>query len=203
MKNSVLRVTVTQDKEESAIAILRSIEASIGEANPEQLKKIAETLKPKAVSSEKRKLARKIAGDSYSEGNLAVLQLANLERLYKKRRELLENSVSTTKVAKLIGCAAITTVHDRRKAGSLIGLKDNGTYKFPLWQFDPEGDDGVINRLSELLKELKISDFAKLNWFNKPLKAFEEMTPIEILKNGDEDDINDLVIEARGVGIHQ
>ncbi|MDJ0901664.1 MAG: DUF2384 domain-containing protein [Xenococcus sp. MO_188.B8] len=204
MKNTVIhQIEVTPDKDEIAKTILHHIEATIGEASPEQLQTIVESLKPKVVDPEKKALAQKIAGQDYSEGNLAVLELANLERYYQRRRELLTSSITTTQVAKLIGCQAITTVHDRRKANTLIGLKDNGVYKFPLWQFDPEGDDGVIDGLPEILKTLQISNFAKLNWLTKPLRAFNNQTPVEILKQGDRDEIEDLVIEARGVGVAQ
>ncbi len=204
MKNTVIhQIEVTQDKDEIAKTILHHIEATIGEASPEQLQRIAESLKPKVIDPEKKALAQKIAGKDYSEGNLAVLELANLERYYQRRRELLTSSITTPQVAKLIGCQAITTVHDRRKANTLIGLKDNGVYKFPLWQFDPEGDDGVIDRLPEILKTLQISNFAKLNWLTKPLRAFNNQTPVEILKQGARDEIEDLVIEARGVGVAQ
>ena len=147
---------VSKDKDEITKTIIHHVEASISEASPEHLQQIVESLKPKVVDPDKKALAKKIAGDDYSEGNLAVLELANLERYYQRRRELLARSITTPEVAKLIGCQAITTVHDRRKAGTLLGLKDNGVYKFPLWQFDPEGDDGVIDRLPELIKTLQI-----------------------------------------------
>ena len=204
MKNTVIhQIEVPQDKDEIAKTILHHVEASITESSPEHLQKIVDALKPKVIDPDKKALAKKIAGDNYSEGNLAVLELANLERYYQRRRELLKSSITTPQVAKLIGCQAITTVHDRRKANTLIGLKDNGVYKFPLWQFDPEGDDGVIDRLPEILKTLQISNFAKLNWLTKPLRAFGDQTPIEILQQGDLDEIEDLVIEARGVGVAQ
>ena len=204
MKNTVVhQIEVPQDKDEVAKTILHHVEASISEASPEHLQQIVESLKPKVVDPDKKALAKKIAGDDYSEGNLAMLELANLERYYQRRRELLARSITTPEVAKLIGCQAITTVHDRRKAGTLLGLKDNGVYKFPLWQFDPEGDDGVIDRLPELLKTLQISDFAKLNWLMKPSRAFEDRTPVEVLKSGNEEDIKDLIVEARGVGVAQ
>ncbi|PSB06016.1 hypothetical protein C7B62_23900 [Pleurocapsa sp. CCALA 161] len=204
MKNTVIhQIEVSQDKDEIAKAILHHVEASISEASPEHLQRIVDALKPKVVAADTLVLAKKIAGDDYSEGNLAMLELANLERYYQRRRELLKSSITTPEVAKLIGCQAITTVHDRRKAGTLLGLKDNGVYKFPLWQFDPEGDDSVIDRLPELLKTLQISDFAKLNWLSKPLRAFEGRTPVEVLKSGDERDVEDLIVEARGVGVAQ
>lgn len=204
MKNTVIHsIEVPQDRDEIATALLHHVAASLTEANPKHLQQIAESLKPEVIDPEKKALAKKIAGDDYSEGNLAVLELANLKRYYQRRRELLARSITTPEVAKLIGCQAITTVHDRRKAGTLLGLKDNGVYKFPLWQFDPEGDDGVIDRLPELLKTLQISDFTKLNWLSKPLRAFEGRTPVEILKSGNEEDIEDLIVEARGVGVAQ
>jgi hypothetical protein len=205
MKNTVIhQIKVPQDREEIARTLLHYIEASITESTPEHLQRIVDALKPKVVTKDTRDLAKKIAGDDYSEGNLTILELANLKRYYQRRRELLAQSITTPEVAKLIGCQAITTVHDRRKAGTLLGLKDNGIYKFPLWQFDPEGDDGVIDRLPEILKTLQVSsDFAKLNWLTKPLRAFGDQTPIEILKSGNFKDIEDLLIEARGVGVAQ
>jgi hypothetical protein len=204
MKNTVThQIEVDQDKDDTAKIILHYVEATIGGASPTQLQSIVEFLKPKAVEPEKKALAKKIAEDNYSEGNLAVLELANLERYYQRRRELLDSSITTTQVAKLIGCQAITTVHDRRKANTLLALKDNGVYKFPLWQFDPEGDDGVIDGLPEILKTLQNSNFGKLNWLTKSLRAFDGQTPIEVLKKGDAEDIEDLLIEARGVGVAQ
>ncbi|MGB5635214.1 MAG: hypothetical protein WBM44_27460 [Waterburya sp.] len=204
MKNTVIhQIEVPQDRDEIATTLLHHVAASLTEANLKYLEQIAESLKPKVIDPEKKALAKKIAGDDYSEGNLAVLELANLERYYQRRRELLARSITTPEVAKLIGCQAITTVHDRRKAGTLLGLKDNGVYKFPLWQFDPEGDDGVIDSLPELIRILHISNFAKLNWLGKPLRAFKGRTPVEVLKNGNEEDVEDLLVEAKGVGVAQ
>ena len=80
----------------------------------------------------------------------------------------------------------------------MLGVKDRGVYKYPLWQFDPEGDDGVINGLPEVLAALDVSNFTKLNWLNKPHLAFEGKTPIEMLKKGE---IESVVTEARAVGI--
>lgn len=204
MKNTVIQqIEVPKSKEDVAKVILRSVEACIAESSPEHLEKIVRAIEPKVISQESRELAQLIAGDDDSEGNLVLLELANLKRYYERRRQLLKNSITTPQVAKIIGCQALTTVHDRRKAGTLLGLKDNGMYKFPLWQFDPEGNDGVIDGFPAVLSALKVSDFAKLNWFNKPHRAFDGLTPIEILKRGEVEDVEDLVIEARAVGVAQ
>ena len=204
MENLVThQIEVPKDKSEITESILHSVKASILEASSQQLEAIFEALQPKVVNPQNLALAKEIAGDDYSEGNLALLELANLKRYYQRRRDLLANSITTPQVAELIGCQAVTTVHDRRKTSRLLGLKDNGVYKFPLWQFDPEGDDGVIDGLSYVLKALQISDFAKLNWFNLPLRSFANQTPIQVMKSSQAGNIEDLVIEARGVGVAQ
>lgn len=203
MKDIIYQIKVSQNRQEIAKVILHHVEASLSQAEPKHLQKIVDALKPQIVTQNTKALAQEIAGEDYSEGNLALLELANLERYYQRRRQLLANSITTPQVAKLIGCQAITTVHDRRKARTLLGLKDNGVYKFPLWQFDPEGDDGVIDGLPEILKALDLSDFAKLNWLSKPLAPFDGRTPIEVLKNADQHEVEDLIVEARGVGVAQ
>ena len=123
MKNTVIHsIEVPQDRDEVAKTLLHHVAASLTEASTEHLQQIAESLKPKVIDLEKKALAKKIAGDDYSEGNLAVLELANLERYYQRRRELLARSITTPEVAKLIGCQATTTVHDRRKASSALSI---------------------------------------------------------------------------------
>ena len=202
-KTVIHHIAVTPDKDEIAKTILHHIEATIRCTSLNQLQAIVETLKTKVIDSEQKALAQKVAGKNYSEGNLALLELANLERNYQRRRELLKSSITSNQVTKLIGCKSINIVDDRRKANIFLAIKDHGSYKFPLWQFDPEGNDGVVNRLPELLNVLDISDYAKLSWLTKPLKSFENMTPVQILKCGDSQDIDDLITEARGVGVAQ
>ena len=204
MKKSVIKqIEIPKSKEQVAKPIIEAVESLIRFATIQDLEQLHQDIQPQVITEEDKALAQKIAGLDYSEGNLLQLKLTNLEKYYQRRRQLLADSITTTQVVKLIGCQAITTVHDRRKASTLIGLKDNGVYKFPLWQFDPEGDDGVIDGLPDLLKTLQISNFAKLNWLSKPLRAFNNQTPIEILKSGNTEDLEDLMVEARAVGVAQ
>jgi hypothetical protein len=131
------------------------------------------------------------------------LELTNLHLLYQRRQKLLEGSITSTQVAELLGCKHRKTVHDYRKANEIIGLKDRGIYKFPIWQFSPEGENGILDGLPLVLSALDISDFRKLSWLNKPLRSFGALTPIEVLKIGKPADIEDLIIEAEGVGVAQ
>jgi hypothetical protein len=199
MKNTfTAEIEVPKSKRESVIAILERLEALIAIAEPEHLEILQHSLEPKVVTPAEKALAKKIAGKDYSEGRLWELELANLERYYQRRRELLEGSITSSKVAELLGCQNRSTVRDRRLAKTLLGIKDGGVYKYPLWQFDPEGDDGVIDGLPEVLNALDVSDLIKLNWFNKPHLAFERKTPIDMLKQGE---VKKVIVEARAVGV--
>ena len=201
VKNTVVReIAVLKAKQESAETILDFIEIFFDEAELEHLKTVARAVKPQAVSSENVALAKEIAGTDYSREKTVMLELANLKNFYERRRQLLAKSITSTEVAKLLGCRNRSTVHDRRLAQSLLGLKDNGKYQYPLWQFDPEGDDGVINGLPQVLAALEVSDFTKLNWLTKPHRAFHDKTPIEMLKQGE---IEAVLAEARTVGMPQ
>jgi hypothetical protein len=201
MKNTfIAEVKVPKSKQESAIAILKSLETLFAIASDEDLTMLQRSLEPKLVTPEERALAKKIAGKDYSEGNLLELQLANLERYYQRRRELLADSITSSKVAELLGCENRSTVRDRRLSKRILGLRENGVYKYPLWQFDPEGDDGVIDGFPKVLAALDVSDFTKLNWLRKSHLAFEGKTPIEMLKQGA---IEAVTIEARAVGVGQ
>ena len=91
------------------------------------------------------------------------------------------------------------TPHDRAKAGTLLAIRDNGRLLFPDWQFDPEGPDGVIAGLPEVLRELRgpLSPLARIRWFLTPKSLIEGRTPLEALRAGD---VDSAVAEARTVG---
>ena len=202
MKNTITqKIEIPKSKQEAATVILKQLENLFEVAEPEDLIRIQQSLLPKVVSLEERELAKKIAGKDYVEpsaSRLLELQLGNLERYMKRRRELLADSITSSKVVELLGCENRSTVRDRRLAKRILGIKDKGVYKYPLWQFDPEGDDGVIDGLTEVLAALDVSDFVKLNWLMKPHLAFEGKTPVEMLKQGD---AKAVVVEARAVGV--
>lgn len=144
------------------------------------------------------RLIKKLTNNcSYSPAEKIELELETLQRYFERRRELLSNSFTTTQVAKLLGTSR-QTPHDRVKNKSLLAVRDNGQWKFPSWQFDPEGADGVIDGLPEVLKNLSInSEFAKLNWFMRHNLVLDGFTPVEALKQGLKTRV---IAEAMGVG---
>lgn len=175
-------------------AVMRSLKATINAADRKDLEQLSFVFEPEV--------------DEYTRSNdedepLWLLELENLKLLYQRRQALLKDSLTSTQVADLMGWQHHKTASDRLKANTLVGVKDRGVYKFPLWQFDPEGEDGVLEGLPELLSRLNVSNFRKINWLSSPMAAFDNLTPVEILKRGNPDDIADLLIEADGVGVAQ
>jgi hypothetical protein len=183
-------------RKEAAKQVTDLVESLIAIADTEHLEKLVASLQPKKVSETEIELAKEIAGDDYTDEPSWPLELANLHRLYQRRQRLLEKSLTSTEVADLLDWKTRKTIHDKLKAKDILGIKDKGVYRFPVWQFDPSGDDGILDGLPQVLKALEVSDFTKLNWLLKPHPAFDNQTPVEMLKGGN---IHDVLVEARAV----
>jgi hypothetical protein len=168
---------------------------------PEEIKCLAERLtptntKPKYSQAEIN-FAAKLGADQISDEEHSKLELAALTRNFKWRQELLKSSLTAPQVADLLNTTR-QTPHDRLKKNSLIAVQDNGVWKFPTWQFDPEGPDGVIAGLPDVLKALNVPALSKISWLTRPNNALNGLTPIEALKFGQ---IDDVIAEAKTVEI--
>ena len=107
--------------------------------------------------------------------------LSLLDR-FTARGRLLEDSLTAPQVARLLGSSRQTPL-TRLEAGSLLAVYDRGAWRFPVWQFDPEGPDGVVEGLPQVLRALDgLSPFAKLVWFTRPNPYLDEKPPIEALR---------------------
>ena len=63
---------------------------------------------------------------------------------------------------------------------------DRGAYRFPAWQFDPRGEDGVLAGLPDVLESLEPQQpFAKLVWLRRPNPSLGAREPVEALRDGD------------------
>jgi hypothetical protein len=136
-----------------------------------------------SVSSQEAPLIQALVGRTYTRQETLELELESLFRYFERRRQLLWGALSATEVAKLLGTSR-QTPHDRMKSQTLLGVLERGAYRFPAWQFDPEGPDGVIDGLPEVLRVLAVSDFAKLNWLMRPNPFLDGLTPLVALKQG-------------------
>jgi hypothetical protein len=122
---------------------------------------------------------------------------ANLDRNLGRRDELLQGAMSAPEVAKLLRTSR-QTPHDRVKSRSLLSIKDKGKWLFPVWQFDEEGSDRVVEGLPEVLRILSansaMSTYAQMSWLKRPNKRLGGLEPINALKSGKLDAV---VREAR------
>ena len=130
---------------------------------------------------------------------MARVRRANLMRAFAERRMLLTEAMGVAEVAELLGVGR-QTPHDRVKAETLLAVKENGKLMFPDWQFDPEGADGVLAGLPEVLRAMRgpISALGRVRWFVTPKPLMDGRTPLEALRAGDVDDV---IREAQSIGV--
>ncbi|MBW4478884.1 MAG: MbcA/ParS/Xre antitoxin family protein [Tolypothrix brevis GSE-NOS-MK-07-07A] len=179
--------------------IIEAVQA-LNSLRSEEIKDFVEGLKmnkPK-ISKANSDLAAKLGVDLISDEEQRELENAALKNFFEWRQELLATSYTASEVAKLLGTKSRQTPHDRRKNKSLIAIQDNSVWKFPKWQFDPTGPDGVIPGLPEVLKALDVPDFSKISWLTRPNPGLNGCTPIQVLKKGQKDRV---INEAQAVGV--
>ena len=129
--------------------------------------------------------------------NAAQLEFEALLRNFALRRQLLASTIGTAEVNELLAAGSRQTVHDRLRAGTLLGILDQGKWRFPLWQFDADGPNGVIDGLALVLPALQVSNLAKARWLQKPHPVFGGSTPVDLLRQGR---LEDVLAEAGQVG---
>ena len=134
-------------------------------------------------------------GQRYSAEERAALESAVLTRSFARRRELLAGAKTASEVAALLGTSR-QTPHDRLGSGTLIAAYDNGAWRFPVWQFDPEGPDGVVPGLPAVIRALDVPPMAKVSWLTRPSPYLDGVTPLDVLKRGE---VERVVTLARAV----
>ncbi len=150
------------------------------------------------ASDKDAEFARRIGVRNYATEERMALEIASLMHYFDYRKRLLANSLSAPRVAEMLGTSR-QTPHDRVQAGLLLAILDNNVWKFPDWQFDPEGANGVVEGLPEVLAALQCGTFAKIKWLASPSPIFDELRPIDALKMGR---MAEVVHEAQAVGVH-
>ena len=111
-----------------------------------------------------------------------------------RRRSLEEDTITAPQVAELLGTSRQTPLN-RVKEKTLLGVLDRGAWRFPLWQFDAAGPDGVLPGLPETLTALEPQQaFAKLIWLRRPNPTLRGREPVEMLR---ESEVQPVVDAAR------
>ncbi len=130
----------------------------------------------------------------------AKLEFEALQARFARRRDLLQRCIGSNEVVRLLALRNRQTPLDRLKARTLLAIRDQGQWRFPLWQFDPDGPDGVIAGLPEVLAALPVADLIKARWLQRPQPLLDGQTPLQALRAGQLDRV---LAEAQAVGCGQ
>jgi len=203
---STINVTIDASCEkdvmqQALLTIARGFQDYLNSLHPDEIENLAEqlytTCKTSKYSKAESDFAAKLGANKISNQERGRLEFTALARNFKWRQELLRDSLSASQVAEMLNTTR-QTPHDRLKKNSLVAVQDNGVWKFPTWQFDPQGPDGVIAGLPDVLKALNVPAMSKISWLTRPNKALNRLTPVEALKGGQKDEV---IGAARSVGV--
>lgn len=191
-----------RDAFERSVAVLREFRQN---ASPEEMERIAVQLERALNPPDARSLSPERAaflsaltgGRTFSEQERLELEAAGIARYFRRRQELIKETVSAAEAARLLGTCR-QTPHDRVKAETMLAVRERGMLRFPRWQFDPEGPNGVLAGLPQVLQALQVSSMAKAAWFVRSNPYLKGRTAVEALRAGE---VERLVVLARGVGI--
>lgn len=188
----------------SGEAVVGAVQEVLNQFTPDDLKLLAESIHdalnipvgPEA-SSASGLIVALIGGRRYSPEERVALKLQALLRSFRYRQHLLAESLTASQVADLLGTTR-QTPHDRVRSNTLLAVSDRGAWRFPIWQFDPNGPEGVIAGLPDVLRTLTITPLAKVSWFVQPNPSLENRTPLDTLKAGERERV---MMAAQGVGV--
>ena len=190
----------SRDAYSRSVAVLRAFRDI---ATPEEAERVAVRLESALASTEISPqrvafLEAITGGRSVSPKERIELEVESIAGYFQKRRELIEGSLTAPQVARILGTTR-QTPHDRVRAGTLLAVRDRGVLRFPSWQFDPDGSEGVIIGLPQVLRTLTVSPLAKVSWFVRANPFLQGQTPVEGLVAGE---LERVLSIARGVGVN-
>jgi hypothetical protein len=196
-------ISATPELEASEPALhdtLQRFEDRLNALQPEEMEAVLEAATRALSRDEKPEPAIITAltgGRQFTPAERVEGEINVLMRSFARRRELLAGAMTASQVAKLLGTSR-QTPHDRLASGTLLAVMDQGAWRFPIWQFDPDGDNGVIAGLPEVLRALDVSPLAKVGWLTRPNPILDGDTPLSRIKAGQ---VERVVTLARAVGV--
>lgn len=118
---------------------------------------------------------------------------------FRVRQRLLAGSLTATEVAAHLGVSR-QTPHDRARSGALLAVMDRGMLRFPAWQFDATGPDGVLAGLSDTIRALgDMPTLSKIGWMVMP-KSLLPASPVDMLRRGTSKARREVVLAAEAAG---
>jgi hypothetical protein len=166
--------------------------------SPDEAEAFADHIEEAAsTESSTSSFARELTGREYTPQQRVELESIMAARAFERRQELLAGALTASQVARLLHTTR-QTPYDRARSGSLLAVYDRGAWRFPAWQFDAEGRDGILPGLASVLRALQVRELAKVSWLVMPNAVLEGRPPVEVLKQGEVDRVLEA---ARGVGV--
>jgi hypothetical protein len=200
---AAIQVTATPELERlqpSIDHVLRRFEARLNALSPGEVEAVvaaaANALAPHPVPATGI-AAELLNGREFTVEERVANEVELLTRSFARRQELLADSLTAAQIAQFLGTSR-QTPHDRVKAGTLLAVLDRGAWRFPVWQFDPGGPDGVIAGLPDVIRALDVSPLEKVSWMTLPNAMLDGETPLTITKSGQ---VERVVRLARAVGV--
>lgn len=180
--------------------LLSVFQTLVDEESPAILSAIADSLDRVQSLGESfdDEFVKLLSNKEYSTQERKRLHIQNILNSFNYRRKLLHDTVDVNQVMEILDYDSRQAPLNRLKAHSLIAIKDNKKWWFPLWQFDASTSDGIIDGLSRVLKALDCSNLAKVSWLVNPNPYFANESPLEVLKAGE---IERVVESAQSVGV--
>jgi hypothetical protein len=200
---TAVRISATPDlaiSEPTAGAALRRLQERLNALPPDELVAVVEAAARALAAGEAEPspaVAALTAGRRFSAEERAEAEVDLLHRSFARRSELLAGSLSAPEVAALLGTSR-QTPHDRLAGGTLLAVRDRGACRFPRWQFDPNGEDGVVRGLPAVLRALDVPPLAKVAWLTRANPMLDGETPLACLRAGQ---VERVVALARAVGV--
>lgn len=156
-----------------------------------------EFLRRRLALSGNERASSLLVTNNLSDDERRTLEITTLFNFFARRKELLTHSIGAMEAAELLGVSK-QTIHDRIRDNKLIGMIEANSMRLPLFQFDPTGQNGCVNGLPEVLKEMHGSLISKINWLVSENAVFSGRAPIEVLRGGN---IDEVLREARSTGV--
>jgi hypothetical protein len=136
-----------------------------------------------AHSSQSREIHPATGEPVASASEQELLAFRSLLQFFEARRDLLDDALTAPQAAELLGVSRQTPLN-RLRDNTLLAVLDRGAYRFPAWQFDPQGEGGVLPGLPDVLAALEPQQpFAKLVWLRRPNPTLEGREPLDLLRD--------------------
>ena len=127
-----------------------------------------------------------------------LLDMDATARYFALRHQLLRDALTASQVARLLGTSR-QTPHDRARSGALLAIMDRGALRFPPWQFDANGPDGVVAGLPDVLRALQVPVLSQAVWLVRKNPYLDDLAPVEALRRGEQARV---LAAARAVGVN-